>query len=106
MTQGDGRAPRSAQILPGVDGLGYLGAWKLSIAAPGYSDGRCPEVPLMVSTRSRWLRRSCIIPLCAAALTSDVVGASANGCITESDRVRARQLRIAPGVLAPGPLNA
>ena len=60
----------------------------------------------MVSTRSRWLRRSCIVPLCVAALSSDVVGASANGCIRESDRVRARQLRIAPGVLAPGPLNA
>jgi D-aminopeptidase len=78
----------------------------LSIAAPGYSDGRCQEVSLVVSTRSRWLRRSCIVPLCVAALSSDVVGASANGCIRESDRVRARQLRIAPGVLAPGPLNA
>jgi D-aminopeptidase len=31
---------------------------------------------------------------------------AAGSCIKESDRVRARDLGIAPGVLAPGPLNA
>src|SRR5262252_6740257 len=31
---------------------------------------------------------------------------AAERCIKESDRVRARQLGIAPGVLPPGPLNA
>jgi D-aminopeptidase len=40
------------------------------------------------------------------ALTADIATAASGGCIAESDRVRARQLGIAPGVLAPGPLNA
>src|SRR6185437_14082755 len=33
-------------------------------------------------------------------------GRTGTGCIKESDHVRARDLGIAPGVLAPGPLNA
>ena len=40
------------------------------------------------------------------ALTSQIATAASGGCIAESDRVRARQLGIAPGVLPPGPLNA
>jgi D-aminopeptidase len=40
----------------------------------------------------------------AATASADARGASA--CIRESDRVRARQLGIAPGVLKPGTLNA
>jgi len=47
-----------------------------------------------------------MVPLCIAALTSQVVSAATTGCIRESDRVRARQLGIAPGVLPPGALNA
>jgi D-aminopeptidase len=35
-----------------------------------------------------------------------MVQAAAPTCVKESDRVRARQLGIAPGVLTPGPLNA
>ena len=35
-----------------------------------------------------------------------IANGATDGCIRESDRVRARQLGIAPGVLAPGPLNA
>ena len=52
----------------------------------------------------RWL--PCAIFLCAAVLTSQRVSGATAECIRESDRVRARQLGIAPGVLAPGPLNA
>jgi D-aminopeptidase len=40
------------------------------------------------------------------ALTAEIATAASGGCIAESDRVRARQLGIAPGVLPPGPLNA
>jgi len=39
-------------------------------------------------------------------LSSEIASGGSSGCVTESDRVCARQLGIAPGVLAPGPLNA
>src|SRR6516164_1654299 len=55
---------------------------------------------------SGWFGHSCIIPLCIAAFTTEVVSAATSGCIRESGRVRARQLGITPGVLAPGALNA
>lgn len=42
----------------------------------------------------------------AAILGCQLVSADAQKCIKESDQVRARELGIAPGVLAPGPLNA
>lgn len=42
----------------------------------------------------------------AAVLGCQLVSADAQKCIKESDQVRARELGIAPGVLAPGPLNA
>jgi D-aminopeptidase len=38
-------------------------------------------------------------------LAGQIANGATTGCIRESDRVRARQLGIAPGVLAPGPLN-
>jgi D-aminopeptidase len=60
----------------------------------------------MIRKHSRWFGCSCIIPLCVAAFTSAVVSAATGGCIRESDRVRVRQLGIAPGVLATGALNA
>jgi D-aminopeptidase len=61
----------------------------------------------MVRNRSRRvLSRSCPILLCGLALSSHIASGGSSGCIAESDRVRARQLAIAPGVLAPGPLNA
>jgi D-aminopeptidase len=60
----------------------------------------------MVWKHSGWFGHSCIIPLCIAAFTTEVVSAATAGCIRESDRVRARQLGIAPGVLATGALNA
>jgi D-aminopeptidase len=47
-----------------------------------------------------------VILLASLALSSEIATAASGGCIAESDRVRARQLGIAPGVLAPGPLNA
>ncbi len=49
---------------------------------------------------------SLVILLCAVTIDSQVAASPAAGCIKETDRVRARQLGIAPGVLAPGPLNA
>jgi D-aminopeptidase len=52
------------------------------------------------------VRPSWAVLLCALALTPENVSASTAGCIREADRVRARQLGIAPGVLTPGPLNA
>ena len=60
----------------------------------------------MVRNYSRDVARSCAILLCSLALTSQIASGASAGCIAESDRVRARQLGIAPGVLAPGPLNA
>ena len=60
----------------------------------------------MVPKQSRKVSRWCIVLLVNFALTSEIATAAAAGCIAESDRVRARQLGIAPGVLAPGPLNA
>jgi len=60
----------------------------------------------MVWKHSGWFGHSCIIPLCIAAFTTEVVSAATSGCIRESERVRARQLGITPGVLAPGALNA
>jgi len=60
----------------------------------------------MVRNHSRDVARSCAILLCSLALTSQIASGASAGCIAESDRVRARQLGIAPGVLAPGPLNA
>jgi len=44
--------------------------------------------------------------VCVVALGWQTVHAAPVACIKESDRVRARQLGIAPGVLPPGPLNA
>jgi D-aminopeptidase len=44
--------------------------------------------------------------LCLAAVAGGIVQAATPACVKESDRVRARQLGIAPGVLPPGPLNA
>jgi len=44
--------------------------------------------------------------LCLAVLAAPLAAAAPAACIKESDRVRARQLGIAPGVLPPGPLNA
>jgi D-aminopeptidase len=44
--------------------------------------------------------------LCLAAVPYGIVQAATPACVKESDRVRARQLGIAPGVLTPGPLNA
>ena len=41
-----------------------------------------------------------------ASLGYQLARGDAQVCIKESDHVRARQLGIAPGVLAPGPLNA
>src|SRR5215472_15729453 len=52
----------------------------------------------------RLARRSLFI--CAIALACQIVSGATGKCIHESDRVRARQLGIAPGVLPPGPLNA
>jgi len=47
-----------------------------------------------------------LILMCAMAIDCQADGSTASGCIKESDRVRARQLGITPGVLSPGPLNA
>jgi D-aminopeptidase len=55
---------------------------------------------------SRIVSRSCVIVLCAAAVACQIATGAPTGCIKDSDRVRARQLGIAPGVLTPGPLNA
>ena len=60
----------------------------------------------MVRTHSWRVCRWCAIGLGSLALTAEIAAAAAAGCIAESERVRARQLGIAPGVLAPGPLNA
>jgi len=57
-------------------------------------------------SRRRVVSRSYPILLCSLALSSEIASGGSSGCVTESDRVRARQLGIAPGVLAPGPLNA
>lgn len=50
--------------------------------------------------------RSRVIFLCAAVVAGQIATGAPGGCIKDSDRVRARQLGIAPGVLTPGPLNA
>ena len=60
----------------------------------------------MVRIHSWRLTRWCAVGLGSLALTAEIAAAASAGCILESDRVRARQLGIAPGVLAPGPLNA
>ena len=60
----------------------------------------------MVRSRSRKVSRWCSVLLGSLVLTSEIAAAASGGCIAESDRVRARQLGIAPGVLPPGPLNA
>src|SRR3954453_17006250 len=44
--------------------------------------------------------------LALASCFAGPTGTAAQRCIKESDQVRARDLGIAPGVLAPGPLNA
>src|SRR6516225_6141368 len=44
--------------------------------------------------------------MCMVALACQIASGAAGNCIRESDRVRARQLGIAPGVLPTGPLNA
>lgn len=48
----------------------------------------------------------CAVLLCAAAVTCQSISGATPDCIKESDRVRARQMGIAPGVLPPGSLNA
>src|SRR5215468_3568562 len=60
----------------------------------------------MVRNHSRRVSRWCIVLLGGLALTWEIATAATGRCIRESDRVRARQLGIAPGVLPPGPLNA
>jgi D-aminopeptidase len=60
----------------------------------------------MVRNQSRNVSRWYIVLLVNFVLTSEIATAASAGCIAESDRVRARQLGIAPGVLAAGPLNA
>lgn len=60
----------------------------------------------MVRNHSRRVFRWCAVGLGSLALTAEIAAAASAACIAESDRVRARQLGIAPGVLAPGPLNA
>ena len=60
----------------------------------------------MVRNHSWRVSRCFPVLLGCLALTSEIATAASGGCIVESDRVRARQLGIAPGVLAPGPLNA
>lgn len=60
----------------------------------------------MVRNHSRSISWWYPVLLGSLALTAEIAAAAAGGCIAESDRVRARQLGIAPGVLPPGPLNA
>ena len=55
---------------------------------------------------SRTFRCLSIGLLCLAAGAGRLAAGANSACIKESDRVRARQLGIAPGVLTPGPLNA
>jgi D-aminopeptidase len=50
--------------------------------------------------------RHLIFILALASCFAGTTGTAAERCIRESDHVRARDLGIAPGVLAPGPLNA
>ena len=52
------------------------------------------------------VRCSWAMLLCGLVLTAEDGVAATAACIRESDRVRARQLGIAPGVLATGALNA
>jgi len=52
------------------------------------------------------IMRSCVLLLSGLAMTAESLSAATAGCIRESERVRARQLGIAPGILTPGPLNA
>jgi D-aminopeptidase len=47
-----------------------------------------------------------VVFLSVTTVVCPIVRGATATCIKESDRVRARQLGIAPGVLAPGPLNA
>jgi D-aminopeptidase len=61
----------------------------------------------MVRNRSHKLRLWHALLLgVAVAMGCQFVSAATDECIKESDHVRARQLGIAPGVLATGPLNA
>src|SRR5215469_9831163 len=61
----------------------------------------------MIRNHSRMASGSCTLLLgITAALSCEIARGAPVACIKESDRVRARQLGIAPGVLAPGPLNA
>jgi len=54
----------------------------------------------MIWNHSRMVGRSCTLLLgITAALSSEVVGGATAACFKESDRVRARQLGIAPGSL-------
>lgn len=55
---------------------------------------------------SRIVSPARVIVLCIAAAACQLATGAPTGCIKDSDRVRARQLGIAPGVLTPGPLNA
>ena len=61
----------------------------------------------MIRNHSRMASGSCTLLLgITAALSCEIARGAPVACIKESDRVRARQLGITPGVLAPGPLNA
>ena len=61
----------------------------------------------MIWTHSRMVCGSCTLLLgITAALSCEIARGATAVCIKESDCVRARQQGIAPGVLAPGPLNA
>jgi D-aminopeptidase len=61
----------------------------------------------MIGNHSHAVRvRHALLLGVAASLSCQLVSGDAQRCIKESDRVRARELGIAPGVLAPGPLNA
>lgn len=55
---------------------------------------------------SRIVSRVRVIVLCVAAVACQIATGAPTRCIKDSDRVRARQLGIAPGILTPGPLNA
>jgi D-aminopeptidase len=56
------------------------------------------------NSRQAGLRLAALV--CFTAIVSQTASGATTGCIRESDRVRARQLGIAPGVLPTGALNA
>jgi D-aminopeptidase len=56
--------------------------------------------------KSRIIILSLATLLCIGALAREAGTGAMGRCIKDSDRVRARELGIAPGILKPGPLNA